>query len=191
MELMQTVIDYKENNWKYTKERFKMKKYIVVMIVACITLVGCAKTEDAKNLDDQEEFSINEKDLENDGYSEIARIAYGKIESSSDRPIVHLVYRKTDPEVALYLMSAIMRRFNLECDFIIMWNGEKYVIDKITGEFSTKENLSEIFPNDWNEAVQSILSDMDSGGGIDGFVSKKDADRIDLAVDNFVSQFVT
>lgn len=168
----------------------KTKATIASLIVVAVLLCGCGGTDKSGETSRKEEFSIDEKQLESAGYKEIAGIAYGKIENGDDRPNVYLVYRKVDPELALYLWSMISREFDLECDFVVTWNGEEYVLDEETMMQTTEDNLSEAFPPEWEGAVKEISSSTKNGKGIDYFVSKSEGDRISQNVEYFVSQYL-
>lgn len=166
-----------------------MKKIFIVIALSLI-LCGCGGSDKPRETSGKEEFPIDEKQLESVGYKEIAGIAYGKIEDGDDRPNVYLVYKKVDPEIALYLWSMISREFGLECDFVVAWDGEEYVLDEETMEKTTEDNLAGVFPPDWEGMLKEISSSTKNGKGIDYFVSKSEGDRISQSAEYFVSQYL-
>lgn len=158
----------------------------IAMLLLCILLIGCSNTNNANNTKNTKEFSVDEKELEDNGYEKLADIAYGKIEDNGDKPKVYLVYRQQEPELAFYLMNTIMQKFELKCDFTITWNGEEYIFDDETANDFTEETFSDAFPKDWHE----VIKDVQSGIKINDFVTKSSADIIDDTVEKFVSEYL-
>lgn len=184
------------------------KKLIVLMIAACVLATGCGngnekkpESERASVLDaekgagdsgeedseTQTDFEIGEKKLEEDGYEDIAGVAYAKIVEDKGGPIAYLVCHKNDPEQNIYLWSQIMSNIESVSNYSITWNGKEYFIDTESEDIKTEEEMLALLPSGWEEVFKTMQS---KGQGTDGIISKADAENIDSAVENFASEYL-
>lgn len=175
-----------------------MKKLMMLVLAFCLMLGGCGTesgekmeqefSDENRDLGETEEprgFHLDESELENGGYEKISAIAFVKIEDGKEEPKVYIKYLYEEPEISFYFVSAVMREFNSKCDIVITWDGKDYPLDEEATSGLTEETLYKAFPEDWKELIKEIQS----GNGIDNLITKGNADIIDKAVEEFVSEY--
>lgn len=149
-----------------------MKK-ILLALLSCLLLAGCGNQESISN--DNIEFEIDCENLAENGYEEIAGLAYCKLDYSSEKPLCYIQYESNYPQSAFYLMGSLMEELNYGCDFLIIWDGKEYALND-----ETAENYDEAFPKEWKDTIEKS-QDI----GIDNLVTKAVADSIDESVKMF------
>ena len=170
-----------------------MKRFLGILICALL-LAGCGvenTTSESETGTIIEEFEIDENDLEEQGYTELADIAWGKIVDEDRAPTVYLEYSKNVPELSFYLISAIMREFSsspqhVSPDLMIVWDNETYEFGDNIPDDIGGEGLIEYFPDDWHDLVERIVN----GESISQIVSKQSGDIIDTVAEEFVNDYL-
>lgn len=158
-----------------------MKKILIALLL-CATLAGCGKSEEGEIHNNEEtkendRFDINEDDLKQNGYVEIADIAYVKVEQGEEKPVCYIEYYTNIPEYSFYLMALLQR--DLNCDFVFTWNGEQYTLND-----ETPEDIEKAFPSDWKEIIEQSQE-----AGIENFITKATADAIYEEVSEFIEKY--
>lgn len=170
-----------------------MKKLLITALLAMCALAGCGgnsgKETSSNGADSnsqissqQTDFEIDEKKLKEEGYEDIAGIAYARIEDNEGKPIVYLVCCKNQPEQNIYIWSQIMSNIEDVSGYSIVWNSKEYFIDMTSEDIETEEGMMSLLPHGWQEIFKKMQAD---GKGVDGLVSKADAEDIDDAVEKF------
>lgn len=150
-----------------------MKKRILFILLVCLFLMGCGNEKNISS--DKIEFNVDAESLLQNGYEEIAGLAYCKLDYSSEKPLCYIQYESNYPQSAFYLMGSLTKELNYGCDFVIVWDGKEYIFDD-----AMEENYEEAFPAEWKDTIEKS-QDI----GIDNLVTKAVADTIDESVERF------
>lgn len=174
-----------------------MRKILSVFLAVALAIgmCGCGKSDlgAKQTLEDngsEQEFLVDEniEHLEAEGYSNVADIAYAKIEDFDGEPLVYLNYYRNAPELAIYTIGQFSQNLDISFDFIITWSGEEFDLREMQN-LGDEENIDEflnVFPEDWKE---TLLKALESSGGIYDFVSVSEAESIDFYVDEIVKEY--
>lgn len=170
-----------------------MKRFLGILLCSLL-LAGCGGQNTASESGTGstiEEFEIDESQLEEQGYTELADIAWGKIIDEDGIPTVYLEYSKNVPELSFYLITAIMREFSsspqhVSPDLVIVWNSETYEFGDNIPDDVDGEGLIDYFPGDWHDLVRRIVN----GESIVQIVSKQSGDIIDAVAEEFVNDYL-
>lgn len=163
-----------------------MKKMLMLIVVVIVLIAGCSSTEGTGREVEPATFELNETELEEQGYTDLADIAFAKAEQVDGNIMVYLKYKDKNPEKSIYLMGTIMKEMNYDCDFEIVWGEEEYLFTDENFEGVTKDNVFEFFPESWENTLVELYQ---SGSGMDYIVSKGVADDIEEDVIEFVNQY--
>ncbi|KAI4446174.1 hypothetical protein C823_000692 [Eubacterium plexicaudatum ASF492] len=174
------------------------KKLIALMLAACVLASGCGNGDsgkenfneantNTKDTETQTDFAVDEKKLEEDGYTDIACIAYAKIKEEKGNQTLYLVCKKNEPEQNIYLWSQMVSNIESISSYSITWDGKEYLIDAESEDMETEEDMLALLPPGWREIFKEMQS---KGDGADSIVSKADAENIDRAVESFASKYL-
>lgn len=174
------------------------KKLVAILLAACVLASGCGNGDsgkgnfneantNTKDTETQTDFAVNEKKLEEDGYTDIAGIAYTKVKEEKGTPILYLVCKKNEPEKNIYLWSQMVSNIEGISNYSITWDGKEYLIDAESEDIETEEDMFALLPSGWEEIFKEMQS---KGQGADGIISKADAENIDSAVESFASKYL-
>lgn len=152
-----------------------MKK-ILFILLSFLLLTGCGSEESISN--DNIEFELDYETLIENGYEELAGLAYCKLDYSSEKTLCYIQYESSYPKSAFYLMGSLVKKLDYDCDFVIVWNGKEYKFDD-----TTEENYEKSFPEEWKDTIEESQN-----VGIDNLVPKVTANTIDEAVERFLEK---
>lgn len=151
-------------------------------------LCGCGSSE--KNTDSaQSTTNVDEEKLKSEGYTDLAGVAYGKLEDSGDNTNVSLVYLTDNPEEAFYLWAGIQRKLlenDVESDTSFSWGDKEYVLNDESKGRMTADNAEDYVPKEWAD----LMRKMESGYNINDNISKDTGDSMDKAIEEFVNEYL-
>lgn len=164
-----------------------MKK-IICLLLCCMMLVGCGSSEKNAN-STQSTTNVDEGKLKSEGYTDLAGVAYGKMEDSGDKPNVSLVYLTENPEEAFYLWSGIQRKLlenDVESDTSFSWGDKEYILNDESKDKMTTDNAEDYFPKEWAD----LMRKMESGYRINNDISEDLGNSMDKAIEEFVNEYL-
>lgn len=164
-----------------------MKK-LICLLLCCMMLCGCGSSE--KNTDSaQSTTNVDEEKLKSEGYTDLAGVAYGKLEDNGDKPNVSLVYLTENPEEAIYLWTGIQRKLlenDVEADTSFSWGDKEYILNDESNDKMTADNAEDYVPKEWAD----LMRKMESGYNINDNISKDTGDSMDKAIEEFVNEYL-
>ena len=161
---------------------------VVWFLLCAVLLCGCGSSE--KNTDStQSTTNADEEKLKSEGYTDLAGVAYGKMEDSGDKPNVSLVYMTENPEEAFYLWSGIQRKLlenDVESDTSFSWGDKEYILNDESKDKMTMDNAEDYFPKEWAD----LMRKMESGYRINNDISEDLGNSMDKAIEEFVNEYL-
>ena len=112
----------------------RRKRVLVILMMVVLLLEGCSNSNSEKKVSNTyaEENEINDEEKENfeklkeEGYENIAEIAYAK----ADNGEIRLIYISDNPEESLYLAANLIVEIEEEKNLIITWKDKEYEISE-------------------------------------------------------------
>lgn len=164
-----------------------MKK-LICLLLCCMMLCGCGSLE--KNTDSaQSTTNVDEEKLKSEGYTDLAGVAYGKLEDSGYKPNVSLVYLTENPEEAIYLWTGIQRKLlenDVESDTSFSWGDKEYILNDESKGKMTEDNAEDYVPKEWAD----LMRKMESGYKINDDISEDLGNSMDKAIEEFLNEYL-
>ena len=159
-----------------------MKKILSILLISCFLFTGCGNGN-------TEDYVLDEVELLENGYTNIANVAYVKVENETENEsiTIYIVCMDDLPINSYHLVMKIAQKLFIyncnEYDIVLTWNGQEYIFSYDI--LMNQESYIDYFPSDWREIIDSRVS----GTSITDMISVPVAQEINEGVEEFFTDF--
>lgn len=173
-----------------------MKKILSILLISCFLLTGCGngttETDSTQSNNTEEDYVLDEEELLENGYTNIANVAYVKFEyeAEGEELTVYLVYMDNSPISSYYLMQKMVQKLYFSrystYEIVLTWDGKEYIYDnEVVYNDLNDEEFIDSFPADWRE----VLENRRSGIATADMISVTDGLEINKGVEELFADF--